>query len=312
MRARPGHDVVKRGAGSAAPSIENKDQLMSDIAMLNDRNADWVDAIKDVLCERYGPADTPDFIADADILNLLSHRSVRAYSDKILPDHALETMIAAAQSASSSSNLQTWSAVAVTERAKKETLARLANNQQHIIDAPLQIVWLADHSRLRAAAAKRGIEAKGLDYLELFVVGCIDAALAAQNAAVAAEALGLGIVYIGGMRNNPQEVARTLGLPTGVFAVFGMCVGYPDETRPAQIKPRLPQEAVLFRETYSVEAASRPIDDYDALMERFYSGQRMRRDRWSVHSGRRVSGPETLSGRDKLKAIVRKMGFLLE
>lgn len=268
--------------------------------------------MRDVLGKRYGASDVPDFTVDADLLSLLSHRSVRAYCDRALPEHALETMIAAAQSASSSSNLQTWSAVAVRDRERKEALSRLANNQKHIVDAPLQIVWLVDLSRLAHAAAKRGIEAKGLDYLELFVVGCVDAALAAQNAAVAAEALGLGIVFIGGMRNNPLEVAQTLGLPSGVFAVFGMCVGYPDDTRPAEIKPRLPQDAVLFHETYSAAAAARRIDDYDALMQRFYLDQQMQRDPWSIHSGKRVRGPESLSGRDKLKSIVRQMGFALK
>ena len=68
----------------------------------------------------------------------------------------------------------------------------------------------------------------GLDYLEPFIVGIIDTALAAQSAAIALESLGLGFVYIGAMRNHPEEVAAELGLPPHVMALFGMCVGYPD------------------------------------------------------------------------------------
>jgi nitroreductase len=269
-------------------------------------------AFKDLLEERYGGRDAPHVIGDAVLRTLLSHRSVRAYSDKPLPELALETMIAAAQSASTSSNLQTWSAVAVADATRKAALSALAGNQRAIVEAPLQLVWLADLARLRAVCAKREIASDGLDYFELFLIGCIDAALAAQNAAVAAEAMGLGVVYIGGMRDNPLEVARLLALPSGVFAVFGMCVGYPDEARPASIKPRLPQDAVLFRETYSPQQAANRIDDYDALMETFYASQHMKRPVWSEHSGRRVSGASHLSGRDRLKSIVRKMGFPLK
>ena len=269
-------------------------------------------AIRDLLAERYGGQGTPLVIGDAVVRTLLSHRSVRAYSDRPLPELALETMIAAAQSASTSSNLQTWSVVAVADATRKAALSALAGNQRAIVQAPLQLVWLADLARLRAVCAKREIASDGLDYFELFLIGCIDAALAAQNAAVAAEAMGLGVVYIGGMRDNPLEVARLLGLPRGVFAVFGMCVGYPDEAGPASIKPRLPQDAVLFRETYSPQQAASRIDDYDALMETFYVSEQMKRPAWSEHSGRRVSGASHLSGRDRLKSIIRKMGFPLK
>ena len=70
----------------------------------------------------------------------------------------------------------------------------------------------------------------------------IDAALAAQNATVAAESLGLSCVYIGALRNDPQQVARIVGLPSGAFGVFGMCVGYAAGS--ATVKPRLSQQVV--------------------------------------------------------------------
>src|SRR5580698_1901621 len=63
---------------------------------------------------------------------LLSHRSIRGYRPDALPEGTLQTLIAAAQSAATSSNLQTWSVVAVTDPTKKAQLAKLANNQKHI------------------------------------------------------------------------------------------------------------------------------------------------------------------------------------
>lgn len=80
---------------------------------------------------------------------------------------------------------------------------------------------------------------ESLPYLESLLLGKIDAALAAQNAVVALESLGLGSVYIGGIRNYIEGVANELGLPPQVYPVFGLCVGYPSPDRPVKVKPRL-------------------------------------------------------------------------
>ena len=85
---------------------------------------------------------------------ILDHRSVRAFLPRALPEGTLELLIAASQSASSSSNLQFWSVVAVQESERKSRLAELAGQQQFIRDAPLLLVWLADLSRLGRIAAE--------------------------------------------------------------------------------------------------------------------------------------------------------------
>lgn len=202
---------------------------------------------------------------------LLSHRSVRTYLPKPLPEGTLEQLVAAAQSASTSSNLQTWSVIAVEDPDRKARLAELANNQQHIVQTPLFLVWLADLSRLEYVAQSEGLPHEALDYLETFLTAAIDASLAAQNAAIAAESLGLGIVYVGGLRNRPEEVATLLGLPPKTFAVFGMSVGYPDPQVNAVIKPRLSQTAILHREQYQSDPQDQAIAEYNSIMNDFYS-----------------------------------------
>lgn len=140
----------------------------------------------------------------------------------------------------------------------------------------------------------------------------VDAALAAQNAAVAAESLGLGIVYIGAMRNRPEEVAAVLGLPPHIFAVFGMCVGYPDSAKSAAIKPRLPQSAVLHREIYHLAEQEEAIAQYNEVMKAFYTAQQMNvSGDWSEHSANRVATPESLTGRDRLRDALKNLGFQL-
>ncbi len=94
---------------------------------------------------------------------LLSHRSVRAYLPKPLPSGTLELLVASAQSAATSSNLQTWSVIAVEDSQRKEELASLASNQAHIRQCPLFLVWLADLARLAYIAESRGISHDGLD-----------------------------------------------------------------------------------------------------------------------------------------------------
>jgi nitroreductase len=242
---------------------------------------------------------------------LLTHRSVRAYENQSLPDGTLETLIAAAQSAPSSSNLQTWSVVAVEDTERKARLSVLAGNQAHIRDAPLLLVWLADLARLEAVAARANVKPEGLHYLETLLVGVIDAALAAQNAVVALESLGLGSVYIGAIRNAPEQVAAELALPPHVLPVFGLCVGYADSTRPAQVKPRLPQSVVLHRERYDAHVQAPGIALYDGILSEFQAQQGQSEAAWTDRSVERWRTRESLHGRDRLRDALASLGFEL-
>ncbi len=271
-------------------------------------------AAADLLRARYG-ADPQTLPAqwNETLSTILGHRSIRSYQNTPLPAGTLETLMAAAQSAATSSNLQTWSVVAVTDSERKDRLATLANNQEHIRQCPLFLVWLADLARLAHAAGARELPHAGLDYLEMYTMAVVDAALAAQNATIAAESLGLGMVYIGAMRNHPEAVAAELKLPPRVFAVFGMCVGYADPEPPAAVKPRLPQPAVVHQEAYSVDNLDAEIEQYIAAMQRFYEAQQMQvRGNWVRHSARRIAGPESLSGRDRLREALNNLGFDLK
>jgi nitroreductase len=244
---------------------------------------------------------------------LLSHRSVRAYLPNALPDGTLEALIAAAQSAASSSNLQAWSVIAVEDSARKARLAALAGNQKHIAEAPLLLVWLADLNRLGKIAAASDQPAEALEYFDSFLVGVVDAALAAQNAVVALESLGLGGVYIGALRNKPLEVAAELGLPPNVFALFGLVVGHPDPSRPADVKPRLPQRAVFFREQYGfADAGLRDVQAYNERVRAFQLEQNLPQQDWSTQAGNRMRNADSMNGRHILREVLNQLGFGLK
>lgn len=241
---------------------------------------------------------------------LLSHRSVRAFKTDTPPDGTLEALVAAAQSAATSSNLQTWSVVAVDRPEVRAELAAIAGNQKHIEVCPIFLVFIADTSRNARLAAEAGVELAGLPYLESFLVSSIDAALAAQNAVVAAESLGLANVYIGALRNDVTRVAELLGLPPGAAPVFGLCIGYAQEGREGEVKPRLPQDAVLHHETYDADDAGHRAA-YDPRMEEFSRRQEMAGSTWTQRVIARLGTFRALSGRDKLKEKIIALGFPL-
>ena len=113
--------------------------------------------------ERYRRADSPRPALWNETLDLLlAHRSHRNYLDQPLPEGALETIVAAAQSASTSSNLQVWSVVAVEDPARKLRLADLAGGQQHVRDCQLLLIWLCDLARLDMLGKEKGRDAAAL------------------------------------------------------------------------------------------------------------------------------------------------------
>lgn len=265
----------------------------------------------DPLRRRYGggPGDVPAGVRRTEVVDgLLAHRSVRHYLPDALDPDVVPTLVAAAQSAATSSNLQLWSVVAVTDPDRKARLSVLANDQQHVRDAPLFLVWLADVARVRGIAAEEDVTLEGTDYLETTFVAFLDAALAAQNAVVAAESLGLGTVYIGGIRNHPLEVAAELGLPDGVVAVVGLAVGHPDPAGGDPVKPRLPQAAVLHHETYDGAAHAEHVAAYEARIAPFYAGEGLAAS-WRARVVNRLRNAAALNGRHRLHDHLRERGF---
>ncbi len=181
---------------------------------------------------------------------LLRHRSIRRFADDPVPEADVRAAVQAGQMASTSSAMQAYALLEITTPEVRERLVELTGNQSKVARAPRFFVVLGDTRRHRQAAEKHGepYDAR----LEAFLVATIDASLFAQNVCVAFESMGYGICYIGGLRNQLPEVDALLGLPPGVYPLFGLCVG-----RPAQdpsLRPRLPVAAVWMKDRYAEEA----------------------------------------------------------
>ncbi len=276
-----------------------------------DSLAPTTDKKADALAQRYGADALPPVGPwNETIATMLDHRSVRGYKPDAVPPGTLETLIAAAQSAATSSNMQWWSAVAITDPAKKKVLAEIAGNQKYIEQCPLYICWVADMSRNQRISDATKTDFETMPWLETFMVACIDAALAAQNAVVAAQSIGLRTVYIGAMRNDPIKVAELLGLPPQSFVVFGLCVGYAaDDKAEGEVKPRLPQSIVLHKERYddAQEAARRA--SYDAEMTKFSARHELQAATWTQRVLNRLGPIKSMNGRETIRASLKKLGF---
>ena len=244
---------------------------------------------------------------------IYQHGSVRQYKPDPVPDMLVEEIVAAGQRASTSSNLQTYSVIATTDSSKINQIQEITGGQKHISQAPVFLLWCADFSRLKRTCIHQGYQINA-DYLENFLVGSVDAAIASQTAGLAAESLGLGFCYIGSIRNHPRQTSVLFQLPELVYPVFGMTLGWPVEA--PLIRPRLPLEAVLHREIYQQDDLAL-LKEYDQAMidTGIYDNRQIDREDqepaeygWMEHSARRMSKPS----RPELKATIIESGFSLK
>ncbi|WHX98411.1 NADPH-dependent oxidoreductase [Neobacillus sp. DY30] len=182
------------------------------------------------------------------IETMLSHRSIRKYSQQPVSNEDLDIIIRSAQAAPSWVNGQHVTIISIKDPDRRKKMSELAGNQKHIIEAPIFLVFCADFHRIKVACEMEGIEFKAAENPDLLLVGTIDVGIALGNAITAAESLGLGTVPIGGIRRSPLEYIELLNLPEYVIPVTGLCIGYPSEI--PDLVPRLPKAAVFHEETY--------------------------------------------------------------
>jgi nitroreductase len=198
---------------------------------------------------------------------LQSHRSIRKFTDEPVDDEMIHEIIRCGQAAATSSNIQATTVIRVRSAETRHEIARVAGGQKYVTTAAAFLVFCADLNRSRLAC-----EMQDGDFIpgmtENFIIATVDVALFAQNCATAAESSGLGICYIGGIRNDPERVSVLLDLPDQVYPVFGFCIGYPAQN--PEVKPRLPLDVVLKEERYRNSDDTADILAYDKQLRNYY------------------------------------------
>jgi len=178
---------------------------------------------------------------------IFNHRTIRKYKSDPIPEHILEDILKAAVRTSTTGNMQVYSIIVTKDQERKKALHPIHFGQQMVLDAPVLLTFCADFNRFNLWCKYRDAE-PGYDNFLSFFTAAIDALLASQNAALAAEAHGLGICYLGTTTYQAGKLVDLFNLPNGVVPVTTLVVGYADETPP--LTDRLPLEAVVHHEQY--------------------------------------------------------------
>ena len=176
-----------------------------------------------------------------------NHKSVRKYKKDQISDETLQRILNAATRASSSGNMQSYSIIVTKNDELKRQLFEPHFQQKMVLEAPVLLTFCADFHRMRRWLELSEAPAN-FDNFMSFMIASIDAILASQNAALAAEAEGLGICYMGTTLASCLEISRILNCPENVVPVVGFSLGYPDERTP--LRDRLPLTGIIHEETY--------------------------------------------------------------
>jgi FMN reductase [NAD(P)H] len=252
--------------------------------------------------------EVPDAIAP-----LLDRRVVRRYTEQGVPDSLLDALLAAAQSAPAKSDLQQYSVVVMRDAARIKQIADWIGTMDWIATAPVFLIWCGDMRR-----GQRLCELHDMPHannnLDTFLNTAVDCSLAMAQFMAAAEAVGLGTCPISYVRSHIERVSPLLGLPSGVYPVAGLTVGWPVFRRPVSM--RLPPSIVVHRERYDDSGLEHDAAAYDARRrerEPVAPGALKNNDvhkpregvGWSENVARQLSVPERFG----FAAYLRTKGF---
>lgn len=237
---------------------------------------------------------------------LRSHRSIRSFEDKKIPEGLLKDILSSGQAAATSSLIQATTIIRVTDPKLREGLCEVGGGQEYIKDAPEFLVFCADLNRAsRCCEMYDETPIKGLT--EHFIIATVDVALVAQNIVIASESSGLGICYIGALRNDPAKVCEILKLPDNVYPVFGLCIGFPAQN--PEVKPRLPLEVIVKENFYDAMPEEKLIKKYDNELNSYYESRSMN-NKVSVWS-EQMSVKLSKESRAHMKEFLNKRGFII-
>lgn len=188
--------------------------------------------------------------------SLYQRKSVRVYEDKPIPQEMKQAILEAAMQAPSAGCQQLYTILDITDQKRKEALADSCDHQPFIAKAPMVLVFCADCKKWYDAYLEAGCQPRrpGVGDLMLAVT---DAAIAAQNAVVAAESFGIGSCYIGDIVENCETQRNLLELPAYVFPAAMLVFGWPTEQQKQRKKPqRCAQKYIVHENTYhSIDGA---------------------------------------------------------
>ena len=188
---------------------------------------------------------------------LYARKSVRAFTEQEISMEDRQAILTAAAMAPTAGNQQLYTIIDVTDEALKAELVKSCDDQPFIAQAPMVLIFCADYRRWYDVFCRYVEDVRKPDMGDLFLAEA-DALIAAQNAVVAAQSLGLGSCYIGDITENYEYHKRLLKLPKYVVPAAMLCFGYPTlQQRNRPKPPRYPVEALVHENGYDAEKSGK-------------------------------------------------------
>ena len=171
------------------------------------------------------------------IRQLFDRKSIRAYTDREIGKEEKDAILRAAAEAPTAGNQQLYTILDITDQSLKEKLVETCDHQPMIARANMVLVFCADCKKWYDAYIAVGCQTRKPGVGDL-LLATTDTMIAAQNAVVAAESLGIGSCYIGDIMENYEAQRQLLNLPEYVVPVGMLIFGYPTEQQRNRAKPK--------------------------------------------------------------------------
>lgn len=240
------------------------------------------------------------------IEKMLQHASVRNFKPEALPLETKNLLITAAQSGSSSNFVQAYTIIEIADESVRREIAEISGSAAYVNQTGAFYLFVADWYRQAEILRDYEQELAALRNMEALTVAVVDTTIAAQNMAIAAESMDLGVCYIGGIRNNLAKVAQILDLPELTVPLFGLSVGYPNFRN--EVKPRLPQHNIFSVDGYDRQKLT-DLSAYKATSANYYK-QRTSHQKdtdWTQEMSQFLSEPR----RKDVANFLKQQGFTL-
>jgi nitroreductase len=247
---------------------------------------------------------------NATIETMLNRRTIRAFTDEPIPQEIVDTLLKVANLSANSNGMSQYSIIEITDSQLKERLADICL-QPYVAKAAKLYIFVIDVHRNAKILEEAGLSDENIRNMNSFVQGTSDGTLAAQSMVIAAQSLGLGAVFLGSILNNVDAVVELLDLPDLTFPIFGVGLGYPDQS--PQLKPKMPLHMLLHENGYQEPINyHEALEEYDREMETYYDlregGKRM--DSFTLQVERKLIS--VTPNRSRIGNSIEKMGFRLK
>jgi len=244
------------------------------------------------------------------IETILNHRSIRKYKNQPVSDEVLNQILEAGIRASTTGNMQVYSIIVTKDEENKKKLCDYHFKQSMILEAPVLLTFCADFNRFNEWCKQRQAEPGYNNFLSFFTAA-IDALLVAQNVALAAESLGLGICYLGTTTYMADKFIEFFNLPEGVVPITALTLGYPAEI--PELTDRLPLSGVIHNEKYQ-DYKPADIDEIYSLKESLTLTKNLIQENKletlaQIFTQKRYTKKDNEFFSDKLLEVIKKQGF---